>query len=71
MLCKSNEQEESQMPETKKGISLTIDKDLLIWIEDVAETEKLSISYIVNRFCRMAKKQAEKTGFMFPTTMEE
>ena len=59
------------MPTTKKGISLTIDKDILNWIEDVAETEKLSISYIINRFCRMAKKKAEKSGLLFPTNQED
>ncbi|RLA02501.1 MAG: hypothetical protein DRQ42_00390 [Gammaproteobacteria bacterium] len=50
----------------KRGISLTLDKDLLIWIEDVSEKEKLSISYIVNRFCKEAKTKAERTGFVFP-----
>jgi hypothetical protein len=39
----------------KKGISLTLDDSLLEWLEEVAEQEALSVSYLVNRFCLIAK----------------
>jgi hypothetical protein len=43
-------------PNYKLGISLTLDPDLLEWLRASAKAETVSVSYLVNRFCMLAKE---------------
>ena len=48
----------------KRGISLTLDESLLEWLDTTARDEALSISYLVNRFCSIAKDAlSERVAF--------
>jgi len=49
----------------KKGISLTLDESVLKWLEKTAYREALSVSYLVNRFCSIAKDSLN-TNDAFP-----
>ena len=49
----------------KLGISLTFDPDLLEWLRASARAETVSISYLVNRFCMLAK-EALQDKVQFP-----
>ena len=44
----------------KIGISLTLDEDVLEWLTISADEEFLSISYLVNRFCSIAKEALDE-----------
>jgi len=49
----------------KKGISITLDEDVLEWLKEIAVEESLSISYLVNRFCVIAA-EALRERVAFP-----
>lgn len=40
----------------KLGISLTLDPEIHEWLRLSAESEAVSVSYLVNRFCKLAKE---------------
>ena len=56
-------------PKQKKGISITLDVPLLEWLSKTAEKEALSVSYLINRFCSIAK-EALHSRVVFPDRKE-